>query len=72
MCEGDLFDDMLHVVWAGSCVEEVVSKRSGTSFALSGDEMPSVNKEGDPHHAQWAPLGDSTVPSVSFPKAGGK
>ena len=34
--------------------------------------MPGVKKQRDPHHAQRAPLGDSTAPRVGFAEAGGK
>ena len=60
--EADLLDKVLHVVGPGGGVQEVVSERPGTSFALSSDEVPSVKQQRDPHHAQWTPLGDSTAP----------
>ena len=72
MSKSDLFDDMLHVVRAGGGVEQVVSERSGASLPLCSDEVPGVKEEGNPHHAEWAPLRDSTAPGVSFPKTGGK
>ena len=70
--EGDFLDEVLNVMGPGSGIEEIVRKRSGTAFASRGDNVPSVNKKCNPHHAERASLGDTAAAFMGLPKAGGK